>query len=118
MGVKSATFGGGSQGVTIGGLETEPPEEVYDALSAVLRGYPEVEWAALCSAARGPTTPVPTIGLRVDTSYRARVQEIIGALREAGEKEGASLDVLLLDDPKLVRAARSEAVVFFPWRRK
>jgi len=118
VGVKNATFGGGAGSVKLVPLAEPPSDELLDKLSTVLRGYPEVEWAAFCSASRGPTDPVPTVGLRVDTSYRARVNDIIGDLREAGSKVGASVDVLLLDDPKLVRSARADAIVFFPWRRR
>ncbi|MBX3248306.1 MAG: hypothetical protein KF901_14090 [Myxococcales bacterium] len=113
----AATFGSGGP-TTISALPTEPSDEVYDAISNVLRGFPEVEWASLCHAARGPVAPVPTVGLRVDSSYRARVGEIVQAVRVAADAAGASVDVLLLDDPALVRAARGEGVVFFPWRRR
>lgn len=114
----SATFGSGAGSVSLHPLAEEPSDELLDALSDVLRGYPEVEWAAFALAARGPTEPVPTVGLRVDTAYRARVNEIIAQLKQTGDAQGASLDVLLLDDPSLVRAARSDALVFFPWRRR
>ena len=106
-------------GVSIHPLPAPPPDALLDSLSEVLRGYPEAEWAAYCVAARDQMDqPIPTIGLRVDASYRARVNDIIGDLREAGSNNGISLDVLLLDDPDLVRAARAEAMIFFPWRRK
>lgn len=84
----------------------------------VLRGFPEVEWAALFLAARGPVQPQPTAGLRVDTAYRSRINEIIQGLRQAADAAGASLDVLLLDDPKLMRAARADGLLFFPWKRR
>lgn len=99
-------------------LTESPPDALYDALSAVLRGYPEVEWACLVNAARGPSAPVPSIGLRVDSGFRQRLNELIGALRTAGDAEGASLQVLLLDDPALMRSARGTGTVFFPWRKK
>lgn len=114
----SATFGSGAGAVSIRPLTTAPDEALLDALSDVLRAYPEVEWAAFCAAARGPAPTSPTIGLRVDASYRARVNDIIGDIRETGSAHSATLDVLLLDDPGLVRAARSDAIVFFPWRRR
>jgi hypothetical protein len=31
--------------------------------------------------------------------------------------QGLPLEVLLLDDADLMRAARGEGVVFYPWRR-
>ncbi len=113
----SATFGSGST-VRIEVLAEEPSDDLLSALAELLRGYPEVEWAAIFGAARGPGPLLPTLGLRVDTAYRARVNEIIRGLREVGEALGASLDVLLLDDAQLMRQARAEALVFFPWRRK
>jgi hypothetical protein len=113
----NATFGSGSS-VRIEVLAEPPSEELLSALAELLREYPEVEWAALFGAARGPAPVQPTVGLRVDTSYRTRVNEIIGALRKAGDVMGAALDVLLLDDAQLMRQARTEALVFFPWVRK
>lgn len=112
----SATFGSGST-VALHALRETPSDDLLDALSNVLRSYPEIEWAAFCSASRGPATPLPTIGLRVDTGFRSRVGEIIAAVRKTGTEQGASLDVLLLDDPELMRTARNEALVFYPWRR-
>lgn len=112
----AATFGGGTS-VTLSSLAEPAQDALYDALTAVLRGYPEIEWAALCNASRGPSAAVPTVGLRVDTSFRQRVQEIVMEVRRAGEKHGATLDVLLLDDPNLMRSARASGV-FYPWRKK
>ncbi len=113
----SATFGSGSS-VRIEVLADPPDDDLLAALADVLRGYPEVEWAALFGAARGPAPMQPTVGLRVDTAYRARVNEIMAAIRESGDDAGAALDVLLLDDAQLMRQARAEALVFFPWVRK
>ncbi len=112
------TFGSGAGSVTVAALSVEPDDALLDALSDVLRGFPEVEWASYFMASRGPTDARPTIGLRVDTSYRARVQDIVAALRGKADEQGASVDVLLLDDPALVREARARAIVFFPWRRR
>ncbi len=112
----AATFGGGTS-VSIAPLAQHPPDELYDAIAGMLRGYPEVEWASMLAAARGPSAPVPTVGLRVDTSFRQRLNEIVAEVRKAGDRFGASLDVLLLDDPELMRAARA-CDVFYPWRKK
>ena len=95
-----------------------PPDALLDALSEVLREFPEVEWASFFVASRGPTDARPTVGLRVDTSYRQRINDIIRGLRGAADEQGATVDVMLLDDPKLVRDARAQAIVFFPWRRR
>ncbi|HHH29641.1 MAG TPA: hypothetical protein ENK57_15020 [Polyangiaceae bacterium] len=111
-----ATFGGGSS-VAVSAFEQAPGDTLYAALTTVLRGFPEVEWAALCNVARGPSAPVPGVGLRVDVSFRQRLNEIIAEVRAAGERHGAGLDVFLLDDPTLMRAARA-AGVFYPWRKK
>ncbi|MCB9601634.1 MAG: hypothetical protein H6724_12220 [Sandaracinus sp.] len=114
----SATFGGGGATTQLSALKQEPSDDLLDALVGVLRGFPEVEWAALFLAARGPVQPQPTAGLRVDTAYRSRINEIIQGLRQAADAAGASLDVLLLDDPKLMRAARADGLLFFPWKRR
>ena len=111
------TFGSGTS-VTVAALTAEPSDELLDALATPLRDYPEVEWGALVSAARGPASPVPTIALRVDPSFRNRLNEIVQSLRQASQAQGASLDLLILDDAVLMRAARAEGVVFFPWRRR
>jgi len=98
-------------------LATPPSEELLDALCDVLRSYPEVEWACIAAVSRGPAGATPTVGLRVDATFRTRVNEIIGAVRAAATKAGAGLDVLLLDDPVLVRVARNDSLLFYPWRR-
>ncbi len=111
-----ATFGSGSS-VTVTPLGTEPSDALLDGLSEVLRGYPEVEWACIGSVARGPASPVPTVGLRVDTGFRQRVNEVITRVRQTADERGASVDVMLLDDPQVMRTARQVALVFYPWRR-
>ena len=113
----TATFGSGSS-VTIKALETAPPEPLLEGLSEVLRAYPEVEWAALCLAARGPAAAVPTVGLRLDAGFRERVNEIITAVRRSGETLGASLDVLLLDNPQVMRSTRAQGILFYPFRQR
>lgn len=113
----SAQSFGGGHAATLTPLPQPASDALYDALTTVCRNYPEVEWAALCQASRGPTAAVPTVGVRVDTGFRQRVNEIVAELRRAGEAHGASLDVLLLDDPVLMRTARA-AGVFYPWRKK
>jgi len=116
VGGRAASFGGVS-GVTIARLSTVPSDDLLDKVSDFLRGYPEVEWACIAAVSRGPTSPVPTVGLRVDTSFRTRVGEIVQGLRDVATGMGASVDVFLLDDPGLMRAARSEAMMFYPWRK-
>ena len=84
----------------------------------MLREYPEVEWACAMHASRGPTAPVPTIGLRVDAGFRQRVNELVSSLRRTGDAHGAGLDVILLDDAALMRSARGQGLVFYPWRKR
>ena len=77
------TFGSGSS-VGVHKLGAEPPLALLESLAELLRGYPEVEWAALCAIARGPAQPVPTVGLKIDSAFRQRVNEIVQRLREHG----------------------------------
>lgn len=112
----AATFGGGTS-VSLSPLQGAPPDELLDALANVLRGYPEVEWACLVQASRGPSAPVPTVGVRVDAGFRQRVNDIIQGVRSASDAQGAGLDVLLLDDAALMRTARGQGLVFYPWRK-
>jgi hypothetical protein len=106
-----------AQDARITPLGHTPSEALIAAAAGVLRDYPEVEWAAYCFAARGRGGPTPALGLRVDDSFRQRVGEIVLALRTAGAEAGTDVDVLLLDDPEMTRAARSQGLVFYPWRR-
>ena len=99
-------------------LQAEPDEVLLDTLSEVLREYPEVEWASFCNVSRGPAGPQPAIGLMLDSSFRGRVDEILRTLGRAGIEAGASLDVILLDEPHLMREARAQGIVFYPWRRR
>jgi hypothetical protein len=105
-------------GVSIAPLASEPPDALLDALAAVLRNYPEVEWACFCIAVRAASAPASAVGVRIDASYRQRVGEIAQSVRRAGEQRGAALDVLLLDDATVMRNARGQGVVFYPWRKK
>lgn len=99
-------------------LTAEPNEAVLDSITAVLRGFPEVEWAAFAMARRGQAAPSPVIGLRIDANYRARVVEIFDTVQRAGAKVGLDAQVLLLDEKKLVQSVRAHSIVFFPWRRR
>lgn len=99
-------------------LGEEPSEELMDALTAVLRNFPEAEWACLVRAAVGTGAWLPAVGVRVDAGFRQRVNEMITQLRDAGAAQGASLEVILLDDATLMRNARGQGIVFYPWRKK
>lgn len=112
-----ATFGGSAGGVTIAPLQSGASDALLRSLANALRTFPEVEWALLAAVARGPAAPVPTVAVRVDASFRMRVNDIVNAVRTAAASAGAGLDVLLLDDAQLMRLARAAGQPFYPWRR-
>lgn len=93
-------------------------DEVYASLQAALRDYPEVEWAALMTAAPQGGGPSLCAGVRIDASFRKRVDEIADAVRAAAADHGVLLEVLLLDAPEATRGAREAGEVFYPWRKK
>ncbi len=97
-------------------LEGPPPEPLLDAASDLLREYPEVEWAAFMRAVPAGGDAAPTLGLRIDTGFRTRVDELCEKLTERTQEVESRVQILLLDDPALMRAARADALVFFPWR--
>lgn len=99
-------------------LTVEPSEPVLDTITGVLRGFPEVEWAAFAMAQRGQAAAEPVIGLRIDANYRARVVEIFDTVARAAAGAGLNAEVLLLDEKKLVESIRANSIVFFPWRRR
>ena len=103
--------------MTIAPLQSEASDALLRLLANALRTFPEVEWALLASVARGPAPPVPTVAIRVDASFRTRVNDIVAAVRLAAARADAGLDVLLLDDAQLMRAARAAGQPFYPWRR-
>lgn len=98
-------------------VPSEPPLPLIDALVAVLREYPEVEWGCMFHASAGEGARVSTVGVRVDGGFRQRVNELVDALRSAGDAQDAVLDVVLLDDPALIHRARGEGLIFYPWRK-
>ncbi len=91
-------------------------DDAYSRLGAALRDFPEVEWAAMVTATGHGGTGL-CAGVRVDPSYRQRVGEIASALRQAAVRHGTMLDVLLLDSPDAMKAARAAGEVFYPWRK-
>lgn len=113
-----ANFGGAQSGSVQIVQIIEPPQDVLlDALEDLLRDYPEVEWAAYCYASRGPASAQPAVGVMVDSSFRERIGEIARGIQRTGNATGASLDVVFLDTPALMREARANGTLFFPWRR-
>ncbi|MGB5810833.1 MAG: SseB family protein, partial [Polyangiales bacterium] len=99
-------------------LRSAPADTLLGALSAVLRQYPEIEWASYCEVARPAGAPSPAVGLRVMDTYRDNVTVIIKELCEAGRTQDVELDVLLVDGHDLLRKAREAGFVFFPWKPK
>lgn len=90
-------------------LKSMPDAQLLDMLEIVLREYPEVEWACL-----GVVDGASAIGLRLDPRLRGRQGELA---KELGRVSNGT-PVLLLDDPQLMRSARTEAYAFYPWRKK
>jgi len=90
-------------------LKAMVDSQQLDMLEIVLREYPEVEWACL-GHARGALA----MGLRLDPRVRTRVDDLA---KELGRVSNG-MPVMLLDDAQLMRAARTEAFVFYPWRKK
>ena len=119
-----AGTGGGSEvgaveaAPKVSSLSEAPSDTLAASLSTALSAYPEVEWATLFGSARNPKKILPTLGLRIDPSFRPRVAEILASARSAGEKVGVLLDTVLLDDQQLLRQARSVGTAIYPWRRR
>lgn len=84
-----------------------PDDALLDRLEAILRGYPEVEWACVGSA-----SATPAIGIRIDARMRKRLDVLADAVAKA-----SGLAVVTLDDMAHFKAAKVEAFVFYPWRR-
>lgn len=98
-------------------LALHPTDDLLDALSDVVRNYPEVEWACLAMVAKdgGPARPASL--MRVDASFRARVAEIVDAMTRVSEQLNAGLEILLADDPTVMKAARHLGKPYYPWRK-
>jgi len=94
----------------------DPPIQVavLDAIADALRKYPEVEWA--CEVSDGSETPV--VGLRIDPSFQTRAVEIRAAVMSAAQARKTRLCVLMLDNPQLMKEARTSGSAFFPWRKR
>jgi len=99
-------------------LGVEPEGAFLDGLAGVLRSYPEVEWAAWCRARTPELASRGAIGLRVDISFRDRIEAIAKELLEQARELGLDPFVFLIDDPAMMRVVRHDELVFFPWRRK
>lgn len=103
--------------IAVTALSLNPTDALLDALSEVLRAYPEVEWACLAMVSEGNAPAQPATLLRVDGSYRSRLPEIHDALHRESEKFQAGLQIVLADDPAVMKAARQLGKPYYPWRK-
>lgn len=83
-------------------------DALLDSLEAILRDHPEVEWACL-----GIVNGDVVVGIRIDARLRSRLESLAQAL--AATPVAA---LVTLDDATHLKAARAEALMFFPWRRR
>lgn len=116
----SATFGA-IPTATMASLETPPSQEMLDELSALLRNYPEVEWACMVSSAHEQDTESgdkPSVALRIEPAFRNNLSGITAKLRELSAQHGAAYDVLILENPEQMKQARHIGLPFYPWRKK
>lgn len=113
----AATFGA-TPTATMQALEAAPQEELLEALSDVLREYPEVEWACLVTASRADSRQAPSVAMRIDPQVRSNVPEITRRLREVAAALGVRHDVLMLDTHEQMKQARHLGTPFYPWRKK
>jgi len=97
-------------------LDTPLNDDLFDALSEMLRQFPEVEWANVLLG-KNEEMHMTLIGLRLDPSFTTRAPEIEERVQRLASQQGVSLHVLLLDDLEKAREIRSIGTVFFPWRK-
>ncbi|HEX5658806.1 MAG TPA: SseB family protein [Polyangiales bacterium] len=102
---------------TMAALPEAPADDLIDGLSAVLREYPEVEWACLVGEEDSDRGAVH-VALRIDTAFRKNLSEISGKLRASSIAHGKPLDVLVLDTPEQMKRARAIGLPFYPWRKR
>lgn len=112
----AATFGAVPV-ATMEPLDELPDEQLLDELEALLRDYPEVEWACLVASARVDGSQVPSVALRVVGDFRKNLLEISQKLRETSSQHGLTYDVLMLETSEQMKQARQIGVPFYPWRK-
>jgi hypothetical protein len=100
---------------TMAALPESPADDVIDGLTAVLREYPEVEWACLVGE---EDRSGAAVALRIDTAFRKHLAEISAKLRAASIAYGKPCDVLVLDTPEQMKRARAIGLPFYPWRKR
>lgn len=104
-------------GMAFRSLDTPIHDDTLDAIADALRRFPEVEWASAVVGDKDGNSQV-VIVLRVEPAYRARLPEVNRFVRLAAEDAGQTAGVAVVDDPKQMRAARDQGVVFYPWKKK
>ena len=104
----------GDAGGALRALEVGLSDAVLTAIADALRAFPEIEWA--CEVSDG--SAVPVVGVRVSLSFTNRVGEIEAALLAAASGRSATVRVLMLHEPALMREARAHGNTFFPWRKR
>jgi hypothetical protein len=112
----AATFGGPSTS-TMRTLQSSPDDALLAALAAVLKGYPEVEWASFVRSGSGDENAVPSVAVRIDGAFRKNLSEISVKLRDAGLTHSTAVEVLVLDTPEQMKQARAMGQPFYPWRK-
>ncbi len=108
----AASFFCASDDIAIVDLPKDPSDDTLDVLTNALRTFPEIEWAAYC-AVQHKEDDLHCVAVRLIDDYRDRLEEIANKVQTSGE-----LKLLLLDNPASMRQARSEGMLFFPWRRR
>jgi hypothetical protein len=103
-------------GMTFRAPDTSPSADALDQIADAIRRFPEVEWASAVTAIKDGV-PHPVIVLRVDTAHRKRLADLNRSVRLASEDAGATMGVVVVDDPTQIKSARSVGVVFFPWKK-
>lgn len=102
---------------TLLGLAEAPGDELLAALREVLRAYPEVDWACLFLLDQGGGLS-PVVGVRVNPDFRERLHDIRNGVQAAIHRLGQPMGFVLLDEPNMMRSARSRGMVCYPWRRR
>lgn len=102
---------------TIVALQKAPTDDFLDDLDAVLREYPEVEWASLCLLERADTDLSPATMLKVSEEFMDRVDEIKAKLITKSADYSVAMEVMLISEKEHLQAARNVGKVFFPWKR-
>ena len=105
-------------GIKLVPISEAPHDVLLASLSKVMRGYFEIEWGSYCEVARPGGPPSAAVALRIADTYRDNVTAIIKDLCEAARKHDVEIDVLLIDGHDMLRKARENAFVFYPWKPK